>query len=52
MATVIDDTKMLKLRFHPRTTFITTAMAYMFTPDIRMVMIAKVTALNPLAAVP
>ncbi len=43
---------MLKLMSQPRTTFITTAIAYMFTPDIRMVMIAKLTALSALAAEP
>ena len=52
MPTVIEETKMLKLRSQPRTTFMTTAMAYIFTPDIKMVMTAKVTALRPLAAVP
>ncbi len=52
MPTVSDDTQMLKLMFQPRTTFITTAMAYMFTPDMRMVMIAKVTALSALVAEP
>ncbi len=41
---------MLKLMFQPSTTFITTAIAYMLTPDIRMVMKAKVIALSPLAS--
>ena len=30
-----EGTQMLKLRFHPSTTFITTAMAYMSMPDMR-----------------
>ena len=40
---------MLKLMSQPSTTFMTKAIAYMFTPDIRIVMKAKVTALSPLA---
>ena len=50
--TVRDETTMLKCRFHPRTTSITTAMAYMLTPDIRMVITANVIALKPLASEP
>src|SRR5216110_2976003 len=42
MATVIEDTKILKLRFQPSTTFITTAMAYMFTPDIMTILMSGV----------
>ena len=41
MPTVSDETQMLKWMFQPSTTFITTAMAYMLTPDIRMVITAK-----------
>src|SRR5215469_3665253 len=50
--TVNDETMMLKWRFQPRTTSITTAIAYMLTPDIRMVMNANVTALKALASLP
>src|SRR5579872_7410331 len=52
MPTVSDETQILKLMFQPRTTFMTTAMAYMFTPDIMMVITANVTALRPLASDP
>ncbi len=38
--------------FQPSTTCITTAMAYMFTPDIRMVMKAKQTPETPRAPSP
>src|SRR5579863_2627772 len=50
--TVSEETQMLKFRFHPSITFITRAMANMLTPDIRMVITAKDTALRPLAARP
>ena len=50
--TVREETMMLKCKLHPSTTSMTTAMAYMLTPDIRMVMNANVTALSALASVP
>ena len=37
---------MLKWMFQPSTTFMTTAMAYMLTPDMRMVINAKEIALK------
>src|SRR5580692_3813981 len=40
-ATVIDETQMLKLMSQPRTTFITSAMAYMLMPLISTVMNAN-----------
>ncbi len=51
-ATVIDDTQMLKFRFHPSTTFITSAIEYMLMPLISTVMNAKLTADNARAPSP
>ena len=44
MATVIEETQMLKLMSQPSTTFKTSAMEYMLMPLISTVMNAKVTA--------
>jgi hypothetical protein len=44
MATVMEEIKMLKLMFHPRTIFSTSAIEYMLIPLISTVMNAKLMA--------
>ena len=51
-ATVAAPTQIEKLMSHPRMTFITSAIAYMFTPDIRMVMNPNEIAASPRAPSP
>ncbi len=48
---MIDETQMLKLRFQPRTTFMTMAIEYILMPLIRTVMKAKLTAESSAGAV-
>ena len=52
MATVMEETQMLKLMSQPSTTFITSAMEYMLMPLMRTVMKAKETAARPRLASP
>ncbi len=51
-ATVAAPTQMLKLMFQPSTVCITTAMAYMLTPLIRIVMMPNEIADSPRAPSP